>query len=347
MSKFQIGNRIVASGKPVYFLAEIGLNHNGDLDLAKKIILAAKRAKADGVKFQTYKSETLADPDKKPELYEIFKTCELDAKAHEYLRDICRENDLAFISTPFDFESADMLYSCGVDAFKVASSDLTNYALLRKIASFGLPVIFSTGMGYMEEVVNAIDILKENGAPELMPLHCVSSYPPDQAELNMSSIPAMRETLSMDVGYSDHYTGDLAVLCAVTYGAVLIEKHFTLNKNLPGPDQRLSADEGELRTIVQRTSELKTMIGDGIKKPSRNEETARERGRCGLYASRDIPKGTLITKDDIGITRPQGEMPASMIDEVMGKTTVTFISKGKSLSLNLLKAGLSVVEHAI
>ena len=145
------------------------------------------------------------------------------------------------MSTPFDEDSADMLFRCGVDAFKVASSDLTNFPLLRKVASFGLPVIFSTGMGYMDEVRDAIYTLEKAGSTLAIPLHCVSSYPPVDREMNLSSISAMRSILGRDVGYSDHYIGDLATLTAITLGAVLIEKHFTTSKNLPGPDQGLSA----------------------------------------------------------------------------------------------------------
>lgn len=336
MSEFKIGKRQISSNQKAYFIAEIGLNHNGDMDLAARMIQAAARTGAEAVKFQTYKSELLADPLKNPELYDIFKTSELDESAHLKLRDICRDEGMDFISTPFDEESVELLFSCGVDAFKIASGDLTNFPLMKKIASCKLPVIFSTGMGYMKEVIDAIDILEKNLAKCVLPLHCVSMYPPDETQMNLRVIQTMRDALGRHVGYSDHYIGDLAILCAITLGAVLIEKHFTLDKNMSGPDQRLSADEGELRTIIQRTRELEIMQGEGVKKPSDKEKSSRKIARRGLYASVDIKPGTLITQDLLKIARPQGDMPASMIDTVLGMITSKKIPKGASLSMKCL-----------
>jgi sialic acid synthase SpsE len=336
MAEFRIGNRRIASKEKVYFLAEIGLNHNGDLDLATEMIRAAARTGAEGVKFQTYKSELLASPLKMPELYNIFKTSELDEKAHLYLRDICRDKGMNFISTPFDEESAEMLLSCGVDAFKIASGDLTNFPLMKTIASYNKPVIFSTGMGYMKEVIEAIDLLEKNGASCVIQLHCVSSYPPDETEMNIRVIKTMRESLGRDVGYSDHYIGDLAILSAVALGATFIEKHFTIDKNLPGPDQSLSADEVELKTIIERTRKLEIMLGDGEKKPSVKEESSREVARRGLYAAMDIKPGTCITRECLKIARPEGDTPASMIDTVIGMISIKEIPQGASLSMEYL-----------
>ena len=336
MTEFEIGKRQITSNEKVYFLAEIGLNHNGDLDLAAKMIRAAARTGAEGVKFQTYKSELLANPVEKPELYNIFKTSELDEEAHLHLRNICHDEGVDFISTPFDEESVEMLFSCGVDAFKISSGDLTNFPLMKKIASCNLPVIFSTGMGYMKEVVDAIDILEKNGARCVLPLHCVSIYPPDETQMNLRVIPTMRDALGKHVGYSDHYIGDLAIFCAVTLGAVFIEKHFTIDKNLSGPDQRLSAEEGELKTIIQRTRELEIMLGNGVKKPSTKEVSGRKVARRGLYAAVDIKPGTRITKELLKIARPQGNMPASMIETVLGMISIKGIPKDAPLSMKYL-----------
>lgn len=346
MPEFRIGNRRIASKEKVYFLAEIGLNHNGDLDLAAEMIRAAARTGAEGVKFQTYKSELLACPLKMPELYNIFKTSELDEKAHLYLRDICRDEGMNFISTPFDDESAEMLLSCGVDAFKIASGDLTNFPLMKTIASYNKPVIFSTGMGYMKEVFEAIELLEENGASCVIPLHCVSSYPPDEIEMNILVIKTMRETMGRDVGYSDHYEGDLAVLSAVAHGAVLIEKHFTIDRNLPGPDQCLSSDEGEIRTIIQRSRKVEVMLGDGDKKPSAKEESSREVARRGLYAAMDLKPGTCITRECLKIARPQGDTPASMIDTVIGMVVIKEILQGDQLSMKYLSGAGEMVMNS-
>ena len=346
MVKFQIRDRLIAPGEPVYFIAEIGLNHNGDLDLAVAMIESAGRTGAEAVKFQTYKTETLADPVKNPELYRIFKQSELEASDYLILKEKCLQNNLAFISTPFDESSVEMLYDIGVDAFKIASSDLTNYPLLRRIASFNLAVVMSTGMGFLSEVVDAINILESNGSGPVIPLHCVSSYPPEDYQLNLRAIQNMKEALGRAVGYSDHYIGDLAVISPVILGAPLIEKHFTLDKNLEGPDQRLSADEGELRTIIQRTRSVETLLGDGIKKPSSRENNIRSLGRTGLYASHDLEKGSLITREDLVVSRPEGETPSSMIDQVIGKTTSKRIKAGSPISLNTLKKTKNVLTKA-
>jgi N,N'-diacetyllegionaminate synthase len=334
----EIKNRRIGLDEPVYFIAEIGLNHNGDMNLAEKMIEAAHRTGAEAVKFQTFKAEKLADPVRNPELFAIFKKSELDKEQHIYLRDIAHGNDLAFISTPFDEESVEMLFSCGVDAFKVASGDLTNYPLLRKIADYRLPVIMSTGMGFMEEVIEAMGVLEKHGSKFVLPLHCISSYPPDESELNLRSILRMREILNRPIGYSDHYIGDLAVVTSVVLGAVLIEKHFTIDKNLDGPDQSLSADEGDLRTIIRKIRMIEMMLGDGIKKPSAKEEKTRMSGRQGIYAAKDITPGRKITRDDVVIARPQGETPASHIDKVIGSHASKHIKAGSSISLKSLKS---------
>lgn len=332
MSIIEIRNRRIQAGEPVYFIAEIGINHNGDMNLASEMIESVARTGADAVKFQTFKAERLADPSKNQELYDLFKLNELDRAAHEYLRDKAHENNLAFISTPFDEDCAAMLHECGVDAFKVASGDLTNYPLLKKIASYRLPVILSTGMGYLSEIASALEVLSLHGAKEILVLHCVSSYPPDDVELNLRSIISMTENLGCQTGYSDHYIGDLAAITAITLGSVCIEKHFTIDKNLDGPDQRLSADEGELRTLIEKAGIVRCMLGDGIKKPSPREALVRKQGRQGVYAAVNIDKGMLIEKKHLKIARPEAGLSASRIDDVIGKTALVNIRAGSPIS---------------
>jgi N,N'-diacetyllegionaminate synthase len=346
MASFRIANRVINSKEPVYFVAEIGLNHNGNMQLARNMIHAAGRSGAEAVKFQTYRSERLADPDKNPELYRIFKLSELSEDNHKQLKQLCDEKGLAFISTPFDEESVDLLASCGVDALKVASSDLTNYPLLRKIASYNLPVIISTGMGYMDEVRDAIFVLKKAGCEFILPLHCVSNYPPEDSEMNLLSIVTMRKALGMDVGYSDHFIGELASLTAITLGALLIEKHFTTSKNLSGPDQRLSADEGEFHTLVEKARRLETMLGDGVKKPSAKEKKSRSSGRQGVYAAKDIAPGETITQTHIFTARPEGEIPASEVDRLIGTVARNSIKAGSPMSFKYVKSASRVKTQA-
>lgn len=338
MTSFKIANRDINSKESVYFIAEIGLNHNGDMNLAREMIHAAGRSGAEAVKFQTYKSERLADPRKNPELYRIFKKSELTEDNHKQLKQICADKRLAFISTPFDEESVDLLASCGVDAFKVASSDLTNYPLLRKIASYNLSVIISTGMGYMDEVRDSISVLQEAGCEFILPLHCVSNYPPEDSEMNLLSIVSMKKALGMDVGYSDHFIGELATLTAITLGALLIEKHFTTSKNLAGPDQRLSADEGEFHTLVEKARRLETMLGDGVKKPSAREMKSRSSGRQGVYAAKDIAPGETITQTHIFTARPEGEIPASQVDKLIGTVARNGVKAGSPMSFKYVRS---------
>jgi len=338
MSKFEIQGVTVGREARPYVLAEIGINHNGDIDLAARMIRAAAESGADGVKFQTFKAADLAHPKKAPEYYELFRKVELDRDAHVRLRDIAWDAGVAFISTPFGVNEAEMLREIGVPAVKIASGDLTNRPLLAHVGGMGLPVILSTGMSYLDEVRRARDVLVKAGCDKLAILHCVSRYPVRPEELNLRAIETLSREFPDVIGFSDHTEGTWAAPAAVAIGARFIEKHFTLDRSLPGPDQSLSVEPGELRALVDAVGSVFSALGDGEKKPCSAELEKRHLGRKGLYASRDLASGTVLTAEDIKLSRPEGEIGAMELSNVLGKIVRVSISAGDEITPAALAA---------
>ena len=250
--QIKIGNKIVSKKNPTYFIAEVGVNHNGDLNLAKKMILAAKKSGADAVKFQTFKAETLCLPTTPKVKYqkkntpsteshfEMIKSLELSRDNHMVLLDYCKKNKVHFLSTPYDVESAKFLNEIGCDTFKTASADIVDLKMHNYLADTGKTVIISTGMANIEEIKDCVKIYKEKKNKNFILLHCVSNYPCSNNSLNMSVLPELAKEFDCLVGYSDHSVGRQAAEISVILGGVLIEKHFTIDKNLPGPDQEAS-----------------------------------------------------------------------------------------------------------
>ena len=241
----------------VYILAEVGVNHNGSLDIAYKLIDLAIKSGANGVKFQTFNSDKLAVPNAKKAEYQkvntknddsqlsMLKKLELSYEDFSKLSAYCNDKNIEFISTPFDLESAEFLNSINVDTFKIGSGDLTNFPLLKKVASFKKKIILSTGMGSLEEVENSVNYLKKNGCEELVLLHCVSCYPTQNEDLNLKCIQTMKNKFNIDVGFSDHTIDFKASLYAVCLGANYIEKHYTIDKEMEGPDHKASLNPEE------------------------------------------------------------------------------------------------------
>jgi sialic acid synthase SpsE len=315
-----------------FILAEIGINHGGDVQLAERMVRAAARAGADGVKFQTFRADDLVSKDRSPEYWELFSKCELDKNAHIRLKDVACEQGLAFISTPFSFKDVDLLAEIDVPAFKIASGDLTNHPLLKYVGHFGLPVILSTGMSFMDEVRKSREILLESGCSDLVLLHCVSRYPTPPEELNLGAITALQAEFPEVIGFSDHTEGTWAAPAAVTLGARFIEKHFTLDRKMPGPDQALSAEPSELAEIAKSSRLVFESLGTGEKKPSEGELSGRHLGRRGLYAGRRISAGERIAPEDIRIIRPEGEISASDLWLVAGRTASRVIRDGEAFT---------------
>jgi N,N'-diacetyllegionaminate synthase len=310
-SQIQIADRTIGKGAPAFVVAEIGINHGGSLSLAHQLIDAAADSGADAVKFQTFKADRLLIPSRdrlsqqgagQETAYELFQRMELDADAHADLKRHAGDRNLVFLSTPFDEISVDLLEAIGVPAFKVASADIIHYPLLRHIASKRKPVLMSTGMSTLPEVSEALLELENAGAPDVVLLHCVSCYPAPACALNLRSIPTMETHFGIPVGYSDHSEGIILPLAAVALGAVVVEKHFTLDKGMEGPDHKISMDPAELRSLVSGIRTVETGLGDGIKRPSRYEAENLNLSRrsivtnCNVNAWERIEAGMLAYK---------------------------------------------------
>ncbi|MCL5884139.1 MAG: N-acetylneuraminate synthase family protein, partial [Deltaproteobacteria bacterium] len=263
MKAVKIEDRWVGEGHPCFVIAEAGVNHDGDIGQAMRLVDAAASAGADAVKFQAFKAEKLATPDAPKAAYQaratdasesqyrMLKRLELSEDDHRKLSDYCRRRGILFLSTPYDEESADFLSGIGIPAFKVSSGDLTNHPFLEHLAGKGKPVLLSTGMSSLPEVGEAIGVLRKAGAKEIVLLHAVSCYPADPADVNLKAIRTLSGEFDLPVGYSDHTLGVEVACAAVALGACMIEKHVTLDRNLPGPDHRASLEPGELETLVR------------------------------------------------------------------------------------------------
>lgn len=324
-------------------IAEIGINHNGDLDLAMRTIDAASEAGADAVKFQSFHAEEFMSDRKlvyeyeaggKKEyesMYEMFKRLELPDTWHKELQHYAHAKGLEFLSSAADRESVDLLCSIGVPVLKASSEDLINTPLLRHMASSGLPLMLSTGMGDEEEIASAVATIEDAGCTQYMLLHCVSLYPTLDEEANLLRIPALRERFEVPVGYSDHSLGIEAALAAVALGVAVIEKHFTLDRSLPGPDHALSSDPEELHRLVTAVRKVNIQLGTGILGPSPREDEARLKFRRSIVAAFEIPKGTKIRVDMLGLKRPGSGLHPRNIDDVIGRRSKKTLKKDEQI----------------
>lgn len=326
-----IGDRTVGAGAPCLVVAEIGVNHNGDRELGRRLVEAAADAGADAVKLQSFRAAGVVSVDAPKAAYqmqttaaeesqlEMLQRLELDEDAHRELKRCAAERGLLFLSTPFDAASIDLLMRIGVDAVKVASPDLTNFLLLDLVAPLRVPVVLSTGLATIEEVERGVGRLAGGGAKEIVVLHCTSEYPAPIDEANVRAIPALHERLGRPVGYSDHTVGIDASLAAVALGAVLVERHFTLDRLLPGPDHRASLEPDELAALVVAVRRVEAALGDGIKRPTPAEQRNADVVRRSLAAARDLPSGTVLERGMLTALRPATGIPAVEVDAVVGR----------------------------
>ncbi|WP_086298605.1 N-acetylneuraminate synthase [Campylobacter devanensis] len=316
----------------VYIIAEAGVNHNGDLNTAKKLIDEAKKAGADAVKFQTFKAENLASKtalkatyqkqttDSKQSQYEMLKALELSIKSHTKLIEHTKNIGIEFLSTPFDIDSANLLFELGLSKFKIPSGELTNLPLLRTIAKFKKPIILSTGMATMAEIWDAFNILTTNVALEdITILHANTEYPTPFCDVNLKAMVSIGAEFGVKFGYSDHTLGIAVPIAAVALGASVIEKHFTLDKTQPGPDHKASLEPNELAQMVAGIRAIELALGDGIKSPSPSEIKNINIARKSIVAKFDIKKGEIFTDDNITTKRttPVGISPMKW-DEIIG-----------------------------
>ncbi|MDE7131164.1 MAG: N-acetylneuraminate synthase [Lachnospiraceae bacterium] len=313
----------------VLIIAEAGVNHNGDIKIARKLIDAAKESGADIVKFQTAKLESLVSKSAQMAEYqkknismvksqkEMLKDIILPFEGFSELAQYCDVRGITFLSTPFDIDSIRFLDNL-VKIWKIPSGEITNYPYLREIALTGKPVIMSTGMCELQEVKEAVRVLKENGSSEITLLHCNTEYPTPMQDVNLRAMRALREEFGLPVGYSDHTQGIEVPIAATAMGAVVIEKHFTLDRNMEGPDHKASLEPEELRAMVQAIRNIEAALGDGVKRPSASETKNRDVVRKSIVAKTDIRKGEVFTEENLTAKRPGNGISPMRWNEVIG-----------------------------
>lgn len=346
--KLIVADRVIGEGNPCFLIAEAGVNHNGDLDLALRMIDAAADAGADAVKFQTFRADRLVTAGARKARYqesashpgesqlEMLRRLELSEEMHPPLVARCSERGVVFLSTPFDEESALFLETLGVPAFKVGSGDLTNLPFLGLLASLGRPMIVSTGMGDHEEVRDAVETIRSEGNSDVVLLHCVSNYPANPRDVNLRAMTTLRDSFGTFVGFSDHTEGFEVALAAVALGASVVEKHFTLDRSLPGPDQRASMEPQGFRRLVEAVRLVESCLGDGVKRSTASEAETAYVARKSLVALRALAVGETLDLRSIGARRPGGGIPPSERDALVGRRVTRAISAGEPLSWEMI-----------
>lgn len=315
----------------VFIIAEAGVNHNGDIKLAKKLVDVAVEAGVDAVKFQTFKAETLVCKSAKKADYqlettdgaetqfEMLKKLELTKVMHEELLMYCREKQIMFLATPFDVESVSLLNNYGIEIMKIPSGEITNCPYLQAVGETGKRVILSTGMSTMDEVEDAVKVLQNYGTENITLLHCNTEYPTPMCDVNLNSMISMKEAFHVPVGYSDHTKGIEVAIAAVAMGATVIEKHFTLDRNMEGPDHKASLEPDELKAMVKAIRNIEIAIGSSEKKVTASEEKNRAIARKSIVAKRHIDKGETFTVDNITTKRPGSGISPMKWNVVLGR----------------------------
>ncbi len=330
----------------IQIIAEAGVNHNGDIALARKLIDVATQAGADYVKFQTFRAETLASKTAKQSPYQtigtmrqqsqidMLKPLELDWNAYRQLLRYSEGKRIKFLSTPFDSDSIDFLFDLGVDFFKIPSGEVTDKPYLERIASKGLPIVMSTGMASLQEIEEALEVLLNGGLTrdEVTILHCNTDYPTALTDVNLNAMLTIRDAFRVKVGYSDHTMGISVPIAAVAMGAVVIEKHFTLSRAMEGPDHQASLEPEELNMMVARIREIEKALGDGIKRPTGSEIKNIPIVRRSIHLSRDLSKGEVLAKNDLIMLRPGDGISPMSYQDVLGKALLLDLPKYHKLA---------------
>jgi N,N'-diacetyllegionaminate synthase len=349
MQKIEIGDRIIGLGCPCFVIAEAGVNHNGNLDMALKLVDIAVRAGADAVKFQTFSTECVVTKNAPKAAYQkettgsdesqfqMLKKLELSPQAHLKLQTYCSERSIIFLSSPFEEKSADFLEELNVPAFKIPSGELTNLPFLEHVALKSKPMIVSTGMSTLEEVKSAVDVIFKTGNTDLILLHCVSAYPANPSDANLRSMQTMAKAFDVPIGYSDHTLGTEVALAAVASGACVLEKHITLDRTLPGPDHRASLEPDELKVLISSVRAIEVALGHGRKVPAPCEADIAEVSRKSIVTRRDIPVGAIVTKGSIVMKSPGTGLPPSMLGQIIGRIAAKHIPADTLLTSEMLQ----------
>ena len=336
--------------KKVIIIAEAGVNHNGSLSMAYKLVEAASKSGADYIKFQTFKTELnisksarkadyqIENTNNKVETqFEMVKKLELSFDDFKKIKEYCDKLNIGFLSTGFDFESVDFLDKLGMDYFKIPSGEITNKPLLKYIANKNIPLIVSTGMCNMSEIGTALNILTENGCKksDITVLHCNTEYPTPYKDVNLKAMNSIQEFLGVNIGYSDHSLGIEVPIAAVALGAEIIEKHFTLDKNLPGPDHKCSLNPDELKLMVLSIRNTESAIsGSGVKEPSKSEIKNIDIARKSLHLKNDLQQGKILSARDLISLRPGNGISPMQIEKVIGKKIKTNLKAFTKLSFS-------------
>ncbi len=337
-----------ASTAPVYIIAEAGVNHNGDLTLAKRLADAAKACGADAVKYQSFNAENLVSRRAQKAAYQkrstgasesqldMIKKLQLSDADTRALAEHCKAIGLTFLSTPFDEASADLLDGLGVPLFKLPSGELTNKPLLQHVARKGKPLILSTGMSTLAEVAEAVGWLRAVSVAPLTVLHCLTEYPAPADQANLRAMDTLRETLGLPVGYSDHTPGIEVSVAAAARGAAVLEKHLTLDKTLPGPDQAASLDPAEFAALVKAVRSVSAALGDGVKRPVASELANRTVARRSVVAAKDLPAGHALTRGDLALKRPGDGIAPAQLERVLGRRLKKAVEADETLTWEAL-----------
>jgi N,N'-diacetyllegionaminate synthase len=329
-----------------FIIAEAGVNHNGSLELAKKLVDAAINAGADCIKFQTFKAEKLVSTsalkaeyqtrnsmDKHETQYEMLKKVELSYEDFIILKNYCDDQGIEFLSTSFDLESTDFLATLGVSRWKIPSGEITNLPYLEKIAQFKQPVILSTGMSEMDDIRNALEVFRRHENYDVTILHCTSEYPAPINEVNLNAMSSIKTVFNTSVGYSDHTEGIEIPIAAVSLGATIIEKHFTLDRTLDGPDHKASIEPNELKRMIDSIRKVEASLGDGVKRVTESERKNRSVVRKSIVAQRKINKGEILSTDNLSVKRPGNGISPMQWYEVLGSEAIRDFDKDEMIEV--------------
>jgi len=348
--ELKINDRIIGDAHPLFFIAEAGVNHNGSIDLAKELVNIATEAGADAVKFQTFKTANIITPDAPKSSYHVettgddntqswfnlLKTQEMSRDMHVKLIDYCKMKKIIFLSTPYDEESVDLLEELNVPAFKIASTDTSNIPLLRYIARKGRPMIISTAMATMQEVEDAVIAVRDEELKDIAVLQCTGNYPAKLSDSNLRVMETYKQKLNCIVGYSDHTPDLINPVAATAMGAKIYEKHFTIDKSLPGPDHIMSLEPEKLKQTVKAIRATEQALGSSEKQVLEGEKENRVKLRKSIVANVDINKDEIIHKDMIAVKRPGSGIPPADMDTIIGKKVAIDIPSGTVITFDMI-----------
>ncbi len=351
MKDITIEKKHIGEAHPCFIIAEAGSNHDRKLEQAYRLIDIAKESGADAVKFQTYTAETLySKKTPKPEylkkkelsskdesLWDVIKRIEMPREWHAKLRDYCSKNDIIFMSTPFDLKAVDELEEVGMLAYKIASFEITHLPLLEKAGNTGKPIILSTGMADLSDIKIALKIIYNTGNHKVALLHCAVNYPSKYEDLNLRAMDTMRQAFKVPVGFSDHTLGIISAIAAVARGACIIEKHFTIDRKLKGPDHSFALEPDEFKEMVWAIRDTEKSLGSTVKKRSSSEEELYLIGRRSLVAGCNIPKGTKVTREMIEVKRPGYGIQVKEMDKLIGKIAKIDIEEDDILKWDMFR----------